>query len=117
MNPAPVDDRPRAREPGDPSIPGSDPRLVLAVAVIGFFVITLDALVINVALPVIERDLGGGITGLVWIVDDYTLMFAALPLFGGTLSDRIGGRCAGAHARHAAGPGDRGVGEVGLGLG
>lgn len=69
-------------------LPGSS----LAVALLGAFIVTLDALVINVALPAIERDLGGGLTGLLWVVDGYTLMFAALLLFGGTLSDRIGAR-------------------------
>jgi EmrB/QacA subfamily drug resistance transporter len=61
-------------------------------AVLGFFVITLDAVVVNVALPSIRRDLGGGITGLQWVVDGYTLMFAALLLSAGALSDRIGAR-------------------------
>ncbi|HEY3083664.1 MAG TPA: MFS transporter [Chloroflexota bacterium] len=62
------------------------------MAVLGFFVVTLDALVVNVALPSIGRDLGGGITGLQWVVDGYTLMFAALVLSAGALSDRIGAR-------------------------
>jgi DHA2 family methylenomycin A resistance protein-like MFS transporter len=64
----------------------------LAVAALGFFFVTLDALVVNVALPTIGRDLGGGITGLQWVVDGYTLMFAALLLSAGALSDRIGAR-------------------------
>lgn len=64
----------------------------LAVALLGFFVITLDALIVNVTLPVIGSELGGGLTGLQWVVDGYTLMFAALLLFAGTLSDRIGSR-------------------------
>ncbi|UVJ38931.1 MFS transporter [Arthrobacter sp. CJ23] len=68
------------------------PGPALAVALLGFFVITLDALVVNVALPVIGQELGGGMTGLQWVLDSYTLMFAALLLFGGTLSDRIGAR-------------------------
>jgi MFS transporter, DHA2 family, methylenomycin A resistance protein len=67
-------------------------RPALAVAVLGFFVITLDALVVNVALPAIGRELGGGITGLQWVVDGYTLLFAALLLSAGALSDRIGAR-------------------------
>jgi DHA2 family methylenomycin A resistance protein-like MFS transporter len=50
----------------------------LAAAVLGFFVITLDAVVVNVALPSIRDDLGGGLSGLQWVVDGYTLMFAAL---------------------------------------
>src|SRR5207248_6885192 len=70
--------------------PGPGPSL--AVALLGFFVITLDALVVNVALPAIGRDLGGGMTGLLWVVDGYTLMFAALLLSAGALSDRIGAR-------------------------
>ncbi|MFE9813013.1 MFS transporter [Streptomyces sp. NPDC005548] len=64
----------------------------LAAALLGFFVITLDALVVNVALPAIRTDLGGGITGLQWVVDGYTLMFAALLLSAGSLSDRVGAR-------------------------
>src|SRR5918912_1674761 len=68
------------------------PRPVLVVAVLGFFIVTLDALVVNVALPSIGSDLGGGITGLQWVVDGYTLMFAALLLSAGVLSDRIGAR-------------------------
>lgn len=62
----------------------------LAASVLGFFVITLDALVVNVALPDIHKDLGGGITGLQWVIDGYTLMFAALLLTAGSLGDRIG---------------------------
>jgi MFS transporter, DHA2 family, methylenomycin A resistance protein len=41
---------------------------------------------------VIGRELGGGITGLQWVVDGYTLMFAAPLLSAGALSDRIGAR-------------------------
>lgn len=64
----------------------------LAVALLGFFVVTLDALVVNVALPAIGGELGGGITGLQWVVDAYTLTFAALLLSAGVLADRIGAR-------------------------
>ncbi|CAM5721694.1 MULTISPECIES: MFS transporter [Streptomyces] len=64
----------------------------LTAALLGFFVITLDALVVNVALPAIRTDLGGGITGLQWVLDGYTLIFAALLLSAGSLSDRIGAR-------------------------
>src|SRR5919199_1206414 len=72
--------------------PSRDPRPALAIAVLGFFIVTLDALVVNVALPAIGSDLGGGITGLQWVIDGYTLMFAALLLSAGALSDRIGAR-------------------------
>ncbi|MFF2517208.1 hypothetical protein [Streptomyces sp. NPDC058086] len=40
-----------------------------AAAVPGLFVITLDALVVNVALPSIRDELGGGVTGLQWVMD------------------------------------------------
>src|ERR671933_418016 len=59
-------------------------------ALVGFSVVTLDAVVVNVALPSIRRDFGAGITGLQWVVDGYTLMFAALLLWSGALSDRAG---------------------------
>src|SRR6266581_1683318 len=60
----------------------------LAAAVLGFFVVTLDAVVVNVALPSIRADLGGGITGLQWVVDGCTLLFAALLLSAPALAAR-----------------------------
>lgn len=86
---AAVEETPRRLAHTD-AIAAARPGLSLAVALLGFFVITLDALVVNVALPAIGADLGGGMTGLLWVVDGYTLMFAALLLFAGTLADRIG---------------------------
>lgn len=68
------------------------PGLALAVAVLGFFVVTLDALVVSVALPAMGHDLGGGMTGLQRVVDGYTLTFAALLLAAGALADRMGAR-------------------------
>lgn len=67
-------------------------RATLAAAVLGFFIVTLDAVVVNVALPSIRHDVGGGVTGLQWVVDGYTLMFASLLLSAGSLTDRIGAR-------------------------
>jgi MFS transporter, DHA2 family, methylenomycin A resistance protein len=71
---------------------GAGTAAALGAAVLGFFVVTLDAVVVNVALPSIRGELGGGITGLQWVVDGYTLMFAALLLSAGSLSDRFGAR-------------------------
>jgi EmrB/QacA subfamily drug resistance transporter len=68
------------------------PVFALGAAVLGFFVVTLDAVVVNVALPSIRGGLGGGIAGLQWVVDGYALMFAALLLSSGSLADRIGAR-------------------------
>ena len=67
-------------------------RAALFAAVTGFFVITLDAVVVNVALRQISLDLGATITGLQWIVDGYTLLFASCLLSAGAFSDRIGAR-------------------------
>ncbi|WP_438483590.1 MFS transporter [Streptomyces sp. S186] len=66
--------------------------IVLGAALLGFFLISLDALIVTVALPDIGRSLGGGMSGLQWVVDGYTLLFAALMLSAGALSDRIGAR-------------------------
>ncbi|MFI6086396.1 MFS transporter [Streptomyces sp. NPDC051218] len=66
------------------------PGLTLTAAMLGFALITLDASVVNVALPAIGDSLGGGMSGLQWVVDAYTLAFAALMLSTGALSDRIG---------------------------
>ena len=57
---------------------------------LGFFLITLDILIVNLALPSIEVELGGGTAAQQWVIDGYTLMFAALLLFAGNLADRIG---------------------------
>lgn len=54
--------------------------------------VTLDAVIVNVALPDIRADLGTGMTGLQWVVDGYTLMFAAFLLSAGALTDRIGAK-------------------------
>jgi len=76
----------------DAETPRGSAIAVLAAALLGFFAIMLDALVVNVALPSIRNDLGGGIAGLQWVLDGYTLMFAALLLSAGSLADRFGAR-------------------------
>lgn len=67
-------------------------RLTLLLASLGFFLITLDILIVNVALTTIGRELGGSTSGLQWVIDAYTLLFASLLLFAGNLSDRIGAK-------------------------
>ena len=76
---------------GVPSGAGN-PRASLGVAMLGFFVVALDAQVVNVALPDVGADLVVGLSGLQWVVTGYTLTFSALLLFAGTFSDRIGAR-------------------------
>src|SRR6516165_6902440 len=73
-----------------PAVTGGSLWLVLAAMVFGLFMPMLDHLVVNVALPTIQHQLGAGISGLQWIVDAYTLTFAAFMLTGGTLGDRYG---------------------------
>ncbi len=58
----------------------------------GFFMVLLDSTILNVALPAIERTLGGTLEGLQWTVNSYTLLFASLLLTGGALADRYGAR-------------------------
>jgi EmrB/QacA subfamily drug resistance transporter len=67
-------------------------RRILVATVLGSSLVMLDATVVNVALPAIGRDLGGGIGGLQWVVDGYLLTLAALILLGGSLGDRYGRR-------------------------
>jgi EmrB/QacA subfamily drug resistance transporter len=67
-------------------------RWVLLATVLGSGVAALDATVVNVALPAIGEDLGGGVAGLQWILNSYLLTLASLILLGGSLGDRFGRR-------------------------
>jgi len=67
-------------------------RWVLTAAVLGSAVVSLDATVVNVALPTIGRDFGARVSGLQWTVNGYALTLAALILLGGSLGDRFGRR-------------------------
>lgn len=64
--------------------------LTLTAGLLGFALVCLDASIVNVALPAIGSSLGGGMSGLQWVVDAYTLAFAALMLSTGAFSDRVG---------------------------
>jgi EmrB/QacA subfamily drug resistance transporter len=65
---------------------------VLATTYVAALVLNLDVTIVNVALPSIARDLDAGTRGLQWVVDGYSLAFAALVLAAGSLSDRFGRR-------------------------
>jgi EmrB/QacA subfamily drug resistance transporter len=67
-----------------------DQRLVLAIAVLASFVSFLDGTVVNVALPAIMRELGGGLATQQWVVDAYLVTLGALILVAGSLSDVYG---------------------------
>ena len=62
----------------------------LVVLCFSLLVIGLDNTILNVALPTLSKDLHATISGLQWIVDAYTLVFAGLLLTAGSLGDRFG---------------------------
>jgi EmrB/QacA subfamily drug resistance transporter len=65
-------------------------RLVLVVSVLASFVAFLDGSIVNVALPAIQRELGGGLSAQQWIVDAYLLTLGSFILIAGSLSDLLG---------------------------
>jgi MFS transporter, DHA2 family, methylenomycin A resistance protein len=68
------------------------PGLTLAGAALGFVVVLLDVSVVNVALDAFRTSFSADVAGLEWLVNAYTLAFAALLLMGGALGDRFGAR-------------------------
>ncbi|MEU8824607.1 MFS transporter [Streptomyces sp. NPDC048636] len=82
-----------AESAGGEGPPASSRSLVPLLAVCaGYFMVILDVTVINVAVPVIGRELSASLTGIQWITDGYTLVFAGFLLTGGALGDRLGNR-------------------------
>ena len=67
-------------------------RLVLTISVLASFVGALDGFIVNVALPTISRELGGGLVVQQWVVDAYLLSLGSLILIAGSLSDLYGRR-------------------------
>ena len=65
-------------------------RLVLLIAILASSVAFLDGSVINVALPDISDELGGGLVTQQWVVDAYLITLGALMLLAGSLSDLFG---------------------------
>src|ERR671919_936201 len=67
-------------------------RLILVAAILGTTVVTVDGTVVNVALPAIEDDLGGGLAGQQWTANAYLVTLGSLLLIGGSLGDIFGER-------------------------
>src|SRR4051794_8401404 len=67
-------------------------QLALVAAIMGSFVAGLDATVVNVALPAIREDLGGGLAGQQWVSNAYLLTLGSLILVAGSLGDLYGER-------------------------
>ena len=63
---------------------------ILPALLLASFAINLDVTIVNVALPSLVRELHASTSELQWIVDAYSLVFAALVLAAGSLSDRLG---------------------------
>jgi EmrB/QacA subfamily drug resistance transporter len=64
--------------------------LILLALCLAAFIINLDTTIVNVALPTLSRELHATTSQLQWVVDAYNLVFAALLLVSGNLSDRFG---------------------------
>jgi EmrB/QacA subfamily drug resistance transporter len=69
-----------------------DPRWSLVVAVLGSSMAFLDGTVVNVALPVMQRQLGMTVDLAQWVIEAYSLFLASLVLVGGALGDHLGRR-------------------------
>ena len=67
-------------------------RLILAACILGTTVVTIDSSAINVALPAIAGDLGGGLAGQQWTSNAYLVTLGSLLLIGGSLGDIFGER-------------------------
>jgi EmrB/QacA subfamily drug resistance transporter len=66
--------------------------LILAICCMSLFIVGLDATIVNVALPSIQRNLHASVSGLQWTVDAYTLVLASFLMLSGSTADRIGRR-------------------------
>lgn len=64
--------------------------LILAICSSSLFMTYMDSTVLNVALPVMQRDFHASVAGLQWVVDAYLVVLAALLLLGGSTGDRVG---------------------------
>jgi EmrB/QacA subfamily drug resistance transporter len=71
---------------------GKAKRLTLIACILGSGIATLDGSVVNVALPTIQRALGGGLAAQQWVVNGYLLTLGSLILVGGSLGDLYGER-------------------------
>ena len=76
----------------DQQSPSARDRLILIACILGSVIVFVDSTVVNVALPAIQRDLGGGLALQQWLVDAYLLTLGSLLLVGGSLGDLFGAR-------------------------
>src|SRR5918996_221243 len=77
---------------GAPPLAARRQTLILVAAILGTTVVTVDSTVVNVALPAIADDLGGGLAGQQWTANAYLVTLGSLLLIGGSLGDIFGER-------------------------
>jgi EmrB/QacA subfamily drug resistance transporter len=82
----------RYGEPMAAPIDARTKRLTLIACIMGSGIVLLDGTVVNVALPTIQRALGGGLAAQQWVVNGYLLTLSSLILVGGSLGDLFGER-------------------------
>src|SRR5437588_12837574 len=80
--------------PNLPSVPARvvNKWVILVVVCLAQFVVVLDATIVNVALPSIQRGLHFSLDSLQWVVNGYTLTFGGFLLLGGRVADLLGRR-------------------------
>ena len=92
-SPPPIADAGVAPAPSFPAgLPMRRQQLILAICCMSLFIVGIDATIVNVALPSIQRELGATVSGLQWVIDAYTLVLASFLLLAGSTADRIGRR-------------------------
>src|SRR5258708_14193779 len=75
-----------------PASSASAKRLTLIACILGSGIVLLDGTVVTVALPSIQRSLGGGLAAQQWVANGYLLTLGSLILVGGSLGDLYGER-------------------------
>ncbi|MFD3522445.1 MFS transporter [Streptomyces sp. NPDC058653] len=82
-------------KPSEESVEEFGPRrrkVILGTCCMSLLIVSLDATVLNVALPSMQRDLDTTVAGLQWTLDAYTLVIASLLMLAGSTADRVGRR-------------------------
>src|SRR6202789_546462 len=66
--------------------------VILPTCLLSLLVVRVDATLVNIALPSIQRSFHASVGGLQWTIDSYTVVIASLLMLSGSLADRLGRR-------------------------